>query len=343
MSTGIASISNIKKSIDYERRLRKASYVLLTILAASAAIFVVISALAILNEGVTKFVATVLRINGFYYSLALILVFSAYLLRYPKWEMYMKHLGVNIERKKNLWIYLSMYSMDITPGRWGRAIVSYTINRLTGVKFGRTFPAIVADIFTDFIGFVIICIFFSFLVHRYILESVIISLILLLPFVFLYHKGPFKFIKRKLSRFRRMRSFFEVGDLYFKNNKRLGRDVYWYSLLYTVPSMLMNAISLYFIILSFGINLPIVYIPEIIFIFTSALLLGMITGIPANLGVTDAALLALLVAFFGGAGIDFGVASVITIFSRIANVWFVELFGFLALLHTMKYWKEKKR
>jgi len=342
MSEGIASISNIKKSVDYERRLRKAGYVLITILAASAVIFLAISILAILNEGVPKFIATVLKINGFYYSIALLLIFSAYLLRYPKWEMYMKRLGVKIQRRKNFWIYLSMYSMDITPGRWGRAIVSYTINRLTGVKFGRTFPAIVTDIFTDFLGFVIICLFFSFLVHQYLLESVIISLILMLPFVFLYHRGPFTFIKRKLSRFSRLRSFFEVGDLYFKNNKRLGGDVYWYSLLYTVPSMFLNALSLYFIILSFGVSLPPIYIPAIIFVFTSSLLLGMITGIPANLGVTDAVLLGFLVAFFGSAGVDFGVASVITIFSRMANVWFVELFGFIALLHTMKYWHKKK-
>jgi len=335
----LSGMDEIKGKVDYKKRMKKIQYILIIILIASFIVFAGISLSAILNEGIDKFIGEIESINLFYYSLAIITIFIGYLLRFPKWEFYMKKLDVHLPKIKNLWIYLSMYSMDITPGRWGRAVVSYTINKLTGIKFSRTFPAVVTDIFTDFLGFAIICLFFAFFVHKYVVISIIITAILLLPFIFLYNKTPFALLKSKLSRFRSLRSFFSVGELYFKSNKLLGKDAYGYSLLFTVPSMFLNGLSLYFVILSFGFHLGIAYIPTIIFIFSSSLIFGMITGIPGTLGVTDVAMLGALVTFFGGIGMGFGIASVITIFFRMVSVWFVELFGFVALMHTFRYWK----
>ncbi len=334
----VKSIGKIGSNVDYKKRLRKIEIILASILFGSLVVFGFLAIGAILNEGLGKFAEMIESINFFYYGIALLIIFLGYLLRFPKWEYYMKKLKVKIPRTKNFFIYLSMYSMDITPGRWGRAVVSYTINKLTKVKFSRTFPAVVADIFTDFLGFAIICLFFAFFVHKYILISLLITAVLLLPFVFLYHEKPFAYLKGKLSRFRSLKSFFEVGDLYFKNNKMLGSDSYWYSMLYTVPAMFLNGLSLYFVLLSFGVNVGIANIPTILFIFASSLIFGMITGVPANLGVTDGVMLSELVAFFGSS-ISFGLASVVTIFFRIATVWFVEFFGFLALIYTFRYWK----
>ncbi|MGB9732888.1 MAG: lysylphosphatidylglycerol synthase transmembrane domain-containing protein [Candidatus Micrarchaeales archaeon] len=335
----ITSIEKIEAEKDYRRRIKKIEYILGSILLGSLFVFGFIAASAILNEGAGAFISTIKSMNLFYYSIALLIIFLSYALRFPKWEYYLKKLKVNIPRKKNFIIYLSMYSMDITPGRWGRAVVSYTINKLTKVRFSRTFPAVVADIFTDFLGFAIICVFFAFFVHRYVLVSLTITAILLLPFVFLYHEKPFVYLKSKLSRFKSLKSFFEVGELYFKNNKMLGRDSYWYSMLYTVPSMFLNGLSLYFVMLSFGVDVGVANIPTVVFIFASSLIFGMITGIPANLAVTDGAMLSSLIAFFGGMGLNFGLASIITIFFRIASVWFVELFGFIALAYTFRYWR----
>ncbi len=335
------SLKDIKELAeeDYRKRVKKVRYVVTGILAASTAMFIIIGALAIINEGFTKFISALLSINLFYYLISLALVFIAYVMRFPKWELYLRKLRVKINRAKNFVIYLSMYSMDVTPGRWGRAVVSYTINRLSGVKFAKTFPAVVVDIFTDFIGFVIVCLFFAFLVDKYVIEAVVVSGILMVPFIFFYHRGFFSYIKRRFGHVRWLRKAFENGDMYFENNRLLGGSAYANSLLYTVPSMFINALSLYFIILSFGIHLPLYYIPETVFIFTISMLLGMISGIPANLGVTDAVLLGLLLAFFGGRGMTFGIASLVTIFSRITNIWFVQIFGSAALFYSFKYWK----
>lgn len=339
-NASIRSIGKIEHEEDYRRRITRLRYVLGSMLAFSAVVFLVIAGLAVLNEGVSAFVKTVESINLLYYMLALLILFLGYLIRFPKWEIYIRRLGIKIDRTKNFLVYLSMYSMDITPGRWGRAVVGVTVNRLTGAKFGKTFPAIVADIFTDFLGFVILALIALAFVRQHVLVSIVAAALLLLPFIFMYHRKPFEFVKRKLSRFSFMKKFFEVGDLYFKENKRLGGDVYVYSIIYTVPAMFLNSVSFYFIMLAFGVPVTLSYLPLVVFIFTSATLFGMLSGVPGTLGVTDAVLLGYLIAFFGPLGVTFGIASVITIFSRIANIWFVQLFGGASLGYTFRYWKK---
>ena len=338
LSKGRGSLSG-GKGKEYKQNITKYEKILAAIIGISFLVFVVLAAIAIYKIGFGSFISIVRSINLYYYSIALLVVFLAYVVRYPKWEMYMDRLGVRLSRTKNFLIYLSMYSMDITPGRWGRVIVSYTINKITRVKFSKTFPAVVADIFTDFAGFAFVAIAAAFLVHEYVLVAVVASLLLLIPFVFLYNKRAYSIFSTRLRNRRFFKRLFEVGDKYFKHNQLLDKRVYVYSMIYTIPSMAINAASLYFVMLAFGVNVGIVYMPTIIFVFSISTLLGMLTGLPANLGITDATLFGFLITSFGGLGIGIGLASVITIFARMANVWFVQVFGFSSLAYTRRYWK----
>jgi glycosyltransferase 2 family protein len=326
-----------------ERKLDRAKYTVVTILVLSLAIFAAIAMLAVLNEGAGRFLATLTSINPFYYFLALACVFAGELLGFPKWELFIRKLGVRVDRLKNLEIYLSMFSMEITPGRWGRAVVSYTLNRHTGVRFARTFPAVVADIFTDFLGFVILALVSAFLVHTYALVSLAIIALLLIPFIFIYVRGPFEWLKGLLGGNKRFAGFFEIGDAYFDSNRLLGGGTYAYAMVFTLPSMLMSGLALYFVILSFGVPIGIGLLPTVLFVYTSAMLLGMVSGMPGALGLADAAFLGYLVTYFGaGFGVTLGVAAAITIMFRVASIWFVEGVGSVFLVRTMRYWESRK-
>ena len=338
-------------SRDYQNRIKYAVHILTILLAASVIVFIGLISAALLKEGIHNFFLALSSIDPFYYAGAILVLTGGYLLRYPKWEMYMKKLGIKIPRAKNLAIYLSLYSMDITPGRWGRSVVSYTINRLTGAKFTLTFPAVVADIFTDFLGFCVILLASSFLVRKDYLISVGLTALLLIPFLFLYSRTLFEFIKKKLNRIRRMRGFLNLGSLYFKNNTLLDKSAYAYSMLFTIPSVLMNGLAFYLVILSFGVHVGISYLPTVLFIYYFSLLLGMVTGIPGTLGITDVSIAASLTLFFQGlgpsagivAGTAFSLASLITIFYRVLSLWFVEALGFSSLWYTVRYWKNPKK
>ncbi|MDE1855042.1 MAG: flippase-like domain-containing protein [Candidatus Micrarchaeota archaeon] len=323
----------------YNERMRRARIAVLTILGLSIGMFIVIAVLATLNEGLDKFVATLESINPLYYSAALVCVLLSTIVGFPKWDMFVKKLGIHIPWQQNFAIYQSMFSMDITPGRWGRAVVAYTINRITGLRFGKTFPAVVADILTDFLGFISVAIVTSFLVRSYTLVSIVISVLLLIPFFFIYVRAPYEWVKRKLGVWRRLRGVFKTADIYFRSSRSLDAGTYLYAMIFTIPSVILSSLALYFVILSFGIALAPDLIPTILFIYTSSLLIGMVTGIPGTLGVTDAAMLGYLIAFFGSAGLTFGIASAIIIFYRIASMWFTEGVSTGFLIYTMRYWK----
>ncbi len=340
------TIESIEKVSDYRKAVGAARSAVYIIFALSLLIFIVIAAIAIYKEGAAQFIETMESINPWYFLLSLVIILFSYTMRYPKWSMYLHDLGVHIPTGRNFAIYMSMYSMDVTPGRWGRAIVSYTMNRLSGVRFARTFPAVVADIFTDFIGFAVLADLMAVVVGKFVIVSFIITFLLVVPFFFIYVEKPFRHVKGWLIKARRRWNFLKRLDvviytatLYFKYNRRLGWKSFVFSMVLTVPSMFLNGMALYVTMLAFGVPLGASYVPIVLFIFSSSLVLGMVTGIPGTLGVTDAALISQLQIFFPST-INLGLASAITIFFRISSVWFVQGFGLTALLYTMRYWKD---
>lgn len=326
----------------YSERMRRARFAVLSILGLSIAVFAVIAALAVINEGAGKFVSTLESINPLYYVLALASVMLSTAVGFPKWDMFVRKLGIHIPWQQNFAVYQSMFSMDITPGRWGRAVVAYTLNRITGMRFGKTFPAVVADILTDFLGFIAVALVTAFLVRSFTLISVVISVLLLIPFFFIYVRAPYEWVKRRVGNWRRLRGIFKTADMYFRSSRSLDAGAYAYAMLFTIPAVLLSGLALYFVILSFGINLDPGAMPTILFIYTSSLLIGMVTGIPGTLGVTDAAMLGYLIAFLGSDGVTFGVASAIVIFFRIASMWFTEGVSTSFLMYTMKYWNIRR-
>ena len=342
----VKNIEKMKKRSDYKTAVGSARAAIYIIFALSFIVFLAIAGIAIYNEGTAQFISTFTSINLKYYALALGIILFSYTIRYPKWAMYLRRLGVKLPVWKDFLIYMSMYSMDMTPGRWGRAIVSYTINRLTGISFARTFPAVVADIFTDFVGFAVITDAMALVVGRFVLLSFFITFLLMVPFFFVYVQSPFDYVKGKFWRIRkrfnilkRLDVIFYTASLYFKHNRKLRGSAFVYSMIITIPSMFLNGMALYVTMLAFGVPLTLASLPTVLFIFSFSLVLGMITGIPGTLGVTDAALITQMQYFFPGS-ISLGLASAITIFFRIASVWFVQGFGFVAFLYTLRYWKD---
>lgn len=343
-SVNVAGMDRIRGRRDYSSAVHSARRAVYVVLALSLVVFVSIAVIAVLEEGFGNFIETLGSMRWSYYLLALLIIFFSYTMRYPKWSMYLRRLGVKIPTARNYVIYLSMYSMDMTPGRWGRAVVSYTINRLAKVRFAATFPAVVADIFTDFLGFAIITDSMALVVGKFVVLSFLLTVLLMIPFFFVYVRRPFDYVKGKVWKMRRkfkilkkLDIVFKTASLYFKHNRKLRGSAFIYSMLLTVPSMFLNGMALYVVMLAFGVPLALSSVPTVIFIFSSSLVLGIITGIPGTLGITDAAMISQIQYFWPGT-IDFGLASAITILFRIASVWFVQGFGFAAFLYTMRYW-----
>ena len=79
-----------------------------------------------------------------------------YLIRFFKWERYRKLLGIELERKTSFLIYLAGLSMSITPGKMGEVFKAWLIRKVNGTPIHRSAPIVVAERFTDLLGYLIL-------------------------------------------------------------------------------------------------------------------------------------------------------------------------------------------
>jgi glycosyltransferase 2 family protein len=89
---------------------------------------------------------------------ALALAAFNYGLRFVKWELYLRRLGVRIPLGDSLGIFLSGFSLTVTPGKVGEVLKSYLLRETHGVPMARTAPTVVAERVTDLIALLVLTI-----------------------------------------------------------------------------------------------------------------------------------------------------------------------------------------
>jgi glycosyltransferase 2 family protein len=278
--------------------------------------------------------------NLWVYSLAFVAVFVGFLLKYCKWSYYMKKLGLKVPARKNFAVYMSVYSMDITPARIGRVVAAYTLNRITKIKFAQIVPIVTMDIFTDFLGTAILALIVSLYLNRYVVYVAVVDFLLLIPFVFIIDDWLYNLIKKHLKSGRFLRLFSIYGDQYYASQSVLNNPrIYLTSLIFTLPAELLNSMALYFTLRSIGV---IPSVSESVFAYSTTLIFGMVSSLPGGIGVTDGTMVALLNTVYG---LSTAVSSAATIMSRMATLWFGVILGAIFLAYTVRYWntKGKKR
>jgi uncharacterized protein (TIRG00374 family) len=83
---------------------------------------------------------------------ALALAALNYLLRFLKWELYLRRLGVRLPLGDSFGIFLSGFSLTVTPGKVGEVLKSYLLREVHGVPMARTAPIVVAERLTDLVA-----------------------------------------------------------------------------------------------------------------------------------------------------------------------------------------------
>ena len=318
---------------EYKGMIRKISLFIGAFFLLSVVVFLIIAWIG----GINQVVYTIESANLWLYALAFASVFIGYLLSFVKWSYFLQVLKIKVPIKENFFVYMSLYSMELTPGRIGRVLTAYTLNRLTNVRFINIVPIVTMDIFTDFLGIALLALIAAFFFSQYFWYVVIVDVILLLPFLFFLNPWFFKILKSWGKPDGKLRTFTLYGDEYFNSQSKLNKpSVYIVSVIFTLPSAFFYALSLYFSLMAIG-AFP--ALGSTASIYSLSQVLGMVSTLPGNIGVTDGFLVGLLSTTNHLAT---AVASAVTIMTRIASLWFGVVVGGIFLLITMRYWKPKR-
>lgn len=89
--------------------------------------------------------------------LILLVTLGNYLLRFLKWEYYLKRIGVGgLSRMDSFLIYFSGLGMTVTPGKIGEWLKSYLLREMNGTPVTRSAPILIAERLTDSLGLLVI-------------------------------------------------------------------------------------------------------------------------------------------------------------------------------------------
>ena len=257
-----------------------------------------------------------------------------YLIRFLKWDFFLKQAGVHLNLKDNLYVFFSGLSMIITPGKIGEIWKGWLIKEIDGAELNKTVPVVIVERITDVLGLAILSLF-GILYYR---ESGYYILALLLIFA-----GFFVTIKSKTISNRIISMLEHKMRRYAENIKTMHRTfentmepkgLIGMSFL-SAFAWFFECIGMYLVILGFK---EYISITKATFIFSFASLAGAVSMIPGGLGVAEVTMSGLLQFFGLTPTTSVGVALIV----RFGTLWYGAIMGMSIYLLFKKRLKKQK-
>ena len=268
---------------------------------------------------VGRLVSVMEKFRWDFFILLLIFTTISYMIRFIKWDFFLKRVGIKLNIWNNLFVFLSGFSMVMTPGKVGEVWKGWLIKDINGEKLNKTVPVVIMDRITDVMGLIIL----SMLGIIYYMEGVYIIIVLL----FLFSGFIIAIRSKTIS-----------GKIILLLEKRMGKYAENIKTMHATFEILMKPGSLvvmsfvsafawffeclvmYFTILGFGQSISITLST---FIFSFSSLAGAVSMVPGGLGIAEGSISGLL-QYFGTAP---AVSVAITIIVRSVTLWYGTIIG----------------
>ncbi len=276
-----------------------------------------------------------INISKFEFSyLPIILGFVLFgvIIRSLRQQLLYKQIGVSISYKTGILLYISGLSMIVTPGGSGELIKSYYLKKNFGYPLAKTFPTVIVERLQDLTGIAGILLIVGLLLDNYNIISLMLILLSTLSLIFASGKKKklFNFLLSILEKIpilkKQAPSFSEsyqvFGELTSSKimTKTLGLSFFVW---------MTDAIMIYFIFIGFNLNFDIIFST---FSMYGSLLLGVLTMVPAGVGVTEVSFVEIL----KGEGVDTATSTSLVILFRLVTIWFLTVLGFCATRYFLK-------
>lgn len=253
--------------------------------------------------------------------------FCSYLLRFARWQYYLRLAGWRLPPGLHLAYYLSGFALTTTPGKAGETVRSVLLR-----PHGIPYPTSLACFFSErLLDVVIVALLASFAMaasteqHGFIIVVFAITLAVI-PFVHspillkllqaIYARFESERIKNLLDHLIRLlqdaRVFLALRPLYI-------------GLVLGLAAWSLQGVAFYYLIQVIGFDAS---LPLAMGVYAISLLAGALSMIPGGIGATEAAMALLLAA--AGAGPQ--IAVVIPLISRLSTLWFAVGLGLMASL-----------
>ena len=243
-----------------------------------------------------------------------------------RWNLLLKNSDVNIPLRDNFMIFISGFALGVTPGKVGELIKSQLLKNKFNISRSKTAPLVIVERFYDFFAIAIISLFgilvFEYSIYIFTILSVGISIFLIITSS---EKLFLKFLK-KIEKIKFLKNFSnELPKSFTIIQKSTRGKIFPLSIILSVTFWFLDSIIAYLTLLSFGINVIDYFV--LMSIYTSSIILGVISFLPLGIGVVVGS----LVGFLSLNGIEFHLATAVVVFIRFFTRWIGVMAGFIGL------------
>ena len=243
-----------------------------------------------------------------------------------RWHLLLKNSNIFIPKKSSFLIFLSGIALAIIPGRIGELVKSQLLKTKFGIPRSKTVPIIILEQLYTLIGIVVVSFFGIWYFELGVYVLAIFTAGLIFAFVLISSRSLFNRLIAILGKRKFTAKFVEPLSSSYDAIKKSSRGpIVVYATGLTVVFWMLEAISVYFVLLSFGIdNMEfLMIIPT----YTTSLMLGFLSFLPMGLGVVEGS----LASFFSLQGIEVSLSLTLVIVIRLFTRWYSVAVGFIAL------------
>ncbi|MFQ5832852.1 MAG: lysylphosphatidylglycerol synthase transmembrane domain-containing protein [Candidatus Thorarchaeota archaeon] len=273
----------------------------------------------------------------------MVLSFGNYLLRYIKWQYYLRQIDVNLSHTDSFSIFLAGFTLTTSPGKIGEAIKGYFINDLDGTPIAKTVPVVASERVTDMLAMVILAmagLVIGLSGVDQLRTVLILGGVVLVGAIMLGQPRFYNIFLGRMTSFGPLKRFKNsVGLIEDTMAKTLSPKPMVLSTTISVPGWFMECIELWLLLsLLTGVGLPSLTVSSLnllmvsTFIHSTASVVGALSFLPGGLGTYEITSIALIILLLGLPEMTAEViAGAATIIIRFVTLWFSVIVGFLAL------------
>ena len=256
----------------------------------------------------------------------LLLVTSGWFVIFFRWHLLLRNAKIFIPIKDSFLILTSGFALTIIPGKVGELVKSQLLKTKFGIARSKTIPIVILEQFYQAIGIVTLSFFgiWYFELGAYVLGFFTAALVFV--FVLLSSRKAFNKIVSLLGRRKFTSKLVEpLSSSYDGIKNGIKGPITLYASGLSILFWLIEAISIYFILLAFGVE--VIEFLTVIPTYTTSIMLGILSFLPMGIGVVEGT----LTSFFTMHGIDISLALTIVVVIRLFTRWYSVSFGFIAL------------
>ena len=286
------------------------------------AIFLFISDYNIISEKISNF-----KTN--YLPLIFLFVSASWIPIIVKWQFLLKNCEIHVPLKKSILVFFSGVAFEITPGQIGALIKSQLLKTSSNVPRTKTAPIIVIEKVYELIGAILASIIGIIILGMDFYLIIIAILALAIIFFFMFYRPASEIFFKRITKTRFFSKYVEnMSEFNAIVQKSTNVKAATVCILLSVTYWFIISAGAYYTLIAFDVNI-LDYL-TVLSIYTTSILLGAISFVPAGIGVTEGSIAGL----FTLNGIDVSTALILSVMIRVLTLWFSVSVGFIALKFT---------